>query len=175
MNQTDQIRSAIREIPDFPQKGVLFRDITTLLKQPEMLHLTADALYEHYKNKGITKVVGVESRGFLFGSILAYRLNAGFVPIRKKGKLPAETAAKTYDLEYGTDTIEIHKDALSSDDVVLLHDDLLATGGTINAAIELVESLNVKNIYINFLCELSDLKGREKLPQKYEVSAVVKY
>ncbi|MDE5606848.1 MAG: adenine phosphoribosyltransferase, partial [Bacteroidales bacterium] len=142
------LKRQIREIPDFPQKGVLFRDITTLLKQPEALRLAVDILYEHFKDKGFTKVVGIESRGFMLGGILADRLGAGFVPIRKKGKLPSGKISRTFQLEYGSDVIEMHVDALSPDDKVLLHDDLLATGGTTLAALDLIKSTGVREVAV---------------------------
>lgn len=162
-----QIKASIRDVYDFPKKGIIFKDITTAIKDPKILHLIADTLYEKYKDKGITKVVGIESRGFILGSILAYKLNAGLVLIRKQGKLPAVKVSKTYDLEYGCDTIEMHVDSVNENDVVLLHDDLLATGGTTVAAIELLESLNIKNIEICFLSRISELNGIDKLPKKY--------
>ena len=135
---TELLLSNLRSIPDFPIPGILFRDVTTLFKSAECLKELEDTLYEMYKDKGITKVVGIESRGFIMGASLAIRLGAGFVPVRKPGKLPAETIQESYQKEYGTDTIEIHKDAISENDVVLIHDDLLATGGTMLAAYNLV-------------------------------------
>lgn len=149
----------IREIPNFPIPGILFYDVTTLFKSPECLQELSDIMYEMYKDKGITKVVGIESRGFIMGPILATRLSAGFVPIRKPGKLPAETIEESYDKEYGKDTVQIHKDALNENDVVLLHDDLLATGGTMKAACLLVEKLHPKKVYVNFIIELKELNG----------------
>ena len=154
---------SIRDVPDFPKPGILFKDITTALKDADVLRFIVDSLYEQYKDKGITKVVGIESRGFIIGSILAYKLGAGFVLMRKPGKLPADTYQEEYDLEYGTDTLEIHKDALSVDDKVLLHDDLLATGGSANAALNLIYKTGAKDVMVDFLIELSFLKGREKL------------
>lgn len=150
----------IREIPDFPILGILFYDVTTLFKNAECLQELSDMMYEMYRDKGITKVVGIESRGFIMGPILATRLGAGFVPIRKPGKLPAETIEESYDKEYGKDTVQIHKDALNENDVVLLHDDLLATGGTMKAACELVKKLHPKKIYVNFIIELKELNGK---------------
>lgn len=135
----------LRVIPDFPKKGILFRDVTTLFKNPDSLRIIDDELYEIYKDKGITKVVGIESRGFVMGAVLARRLNAGFVICRKPGKLPADTIKQTYKKEYGEDSIEIHSDAIEPNDVVLIHDDLLATGGTIKAALDLVRKFNPKN------------------------------
>lgn len=159
MNREKLIES-IREIPDFPIPGILFYDVTTLFKNPEYLQELSDIMYGMYKDKGITKVVGIESRGFIMGPILATRLGAGFVPIRKPGKLPAETIEESYDKEYGKDTVQIHKDALNENDVVLLHDDLLATGGTMKAACELVKKLHPKKVYVNFIIELKELNGK---------------
>ena len=171
----EQVKSLIRDIPDFPQKGILFRDLTTALKDGGALKAIGNELKELYKDLGVTKVVGIEARGFIGGSILAYELNAGFVPLRKPGKLPADTISKTYDKEYGTDTIEIHRDAIDEHDVVVLHDDLLATGGTMAAAYELVKSLNPKKIYINFVVELSALEGRKAFPADAEITSLIVY
>ncbi|MDE7465928.1 MAG: adenine phosphoribosyltransferase [Muribaculaceae bacterium] len=171
----EQLSETIRCIPDFPTKGIMFRDITTLLKNPEALHTMSRALCDLYRDKGITKVVGVESRGFIGGSIMAYELGCGFVPARKPGKLPAVTVKKTYAKEYGTDTIEMHSDAIGPDDVVVIHDDLLATGGTMLACYELVKSMNPKKIYINFVIELEGLGGREILPKDCEVTTLLKF
>ena len=140
----------LRTVPDFPIPGILFFDVTTLFKDAECLKELENELYELYKDKGITKVVGVESRGFVMGALLASRLNAGFVLARKPGKLPAETIQETFAKEYGTDTIEIHKDAINENDVVLIHDDLLATGGTVKAAYNLVQKFNPSKTFINF-------------------------
>lgn len=169
------LKSVIRDIPDFPVKGILFRDLTTAFKNPEAMRIIAEELKSIYKDRGITKVVGIESRGFIGGAILANDLGAGFVPVRKPGKLPADTIKKSYSKEYGVDTIEIHSDAIDENDVVVLHDDLLATGGTMAAAYELVKSMNPKKIYINFLVELSDLNGRKAFPDDVEVSSLVTY
>lgn len=174
-NKMEQVKSLIRDIPDFPQKGILFRDLTTALKDGSALKVIGNELKELYKDLGVTKVVGIEARGFIGGSILAYELNAGFVPLRKPGKLPADTISKTYDKEYGTDTIEIHRDAIGENDVVVLHDDLLATGGTMAAAYELVKSLNPKKIYINFVVELSALEGRKAFPADAEITSLIVY
>ncbi len=171
-NRIEEAKQAVRNIPDFPIKGIQFKDLTTLMKSPQHLATVSDALYEMYKGKGITKVVGIESRGFIFGAVLAARLEAGFVPIRKPGKLPAEVISKTYDKEYGTDTIEIHRDAITTDDIVLIHDDLLATGGTILAALELVKSMGPRQVMINFVCGLKDLNGRDMLPKDIDVTTV---
>ncbi len=169
-----ELKELIRSVPDFPKKGIMFRDITTLLKDEKGIAGTLDQLYNLAKNKKITKVVGVESRGFILGGALAVKLGAGFVPIRKPGKLPAETISESYILEYGTDRIEIHKDAIQPGDIVLLHDDLLATGGTMEAACKLVEKLGARVEQISFLIELSFLNGRDKL-KGYEVHALVDY
>ena len=163
----------LRSIPDFPIPGILFRDVTTLFKNHECLKELEDTLYEMYKGKGITKVVGIESRGFILGASLAIRLGAGFVLARKPGKLPAETIQESYQKEYGVDTIEIHKDAISDNDVVLLHDDLLATGGTMLAAYNLVQKFTPKATYINFIIELSDLKGRDIFPKNVNVRSLL--
>ncbi len=157
----ERLVESIRTIPDYPKKGILFYDVTTLFKDPEALRLAADILYEMYKDKGITKVAGIESRGFILGAILAERLGAGFVMVRKPGKLPAETIEISYEKEYGTDTIQIHKDAIGPDDVVLMHDDLLATGGTMRAACQMVQTMKPRKVYVNFLIELKALHGRE--------------
>ncbi len=165
-------KDSIRDIMDFPKKGILFKDITTMLKNREHLNTLVDAIYNIYKDKGITKVVGLESRGFIIGTALAYKLNAGFVPIRKPGKLPAPTYDQKYSLEYGEDKIFIHQDALEDKDIVLLHDDLLATGGTASAAIHLLNKFNVKEVFVNFLVELDALNGRENLNTNYSVNSV---
>lgn len=163
----------IREIPDFPIPGIMFYDVTTLFKNAACLQELSDILYEMYKDKGITKVVGIESRGFIMGPILATRLGVGFIPIRKPGKLPAETIEASYDKEYGTDTIQMHKDALDENDVVLLHDDLLATGGTMKAACELVKKLKPREVYVNFLIELKELNGRSIFGNDVDVESVL--
>lgn len=164
----------LRTIPDFPVKGVQFRDITTLLKDPDAFKTLIDMTYELYKDEGVTKVVGIESRGFIVGAALAYRLGAGLVLARKPGKLPADTVSIAYEKEYGIDSIEIHADAISSDDVVLVHDDLLATGGTVAAAIELVKRFRPKSLSANFIIELADLDGRGKIPEDVPVTALLK-
>lgn len=160
MNKEELVKTT-RTIPDYPKPGILFYDVTTLLKNPKALHDVSERLYELYRDKGITKVVGIESRGFILGGILAERLGAGFVMVRKPGKLPAETIEVNYEKEYGTDTIQIHKDAIDETDVVLMHDDLLATGGTMKAACQMVESMHPKKVYVNFLIELKALNGRK--------------
>ena len=164
----------LREIPDFPIPGILFYDVTTLFKNAECLNEILNSLYELYKDKGITKVVGIESRGFILGGALAAKLNAGFVMARKPGKLPAETIEETYAKEYGTDCIQIHKDAISENDIVLLHDDLLATGGTMAAAYRLVEKCGAKKTYINFVIELQELNGRKAFPEEVDVTTLLK-
>jgi len=168
------LKKYIRSVPDFPKKGIMFRDITTLLKSPEAMKLTLKELLCLVEGLKIDKVVGIESRGFIFGAMLAERLNAGFIPVRKPGKLPAETESETYALEYGNDTIEIHKDAISNGDNVLIHDDLLATGGTARAAINLVEKMSGKVVQLSFIIELSFLNGRKKL-DGYDVRALADY
>lgn len=175
MTNIDKIRDAIRNVPDFPKKGIEFKDLTTVFKDAELFRMLADLLYDEYKDKGITKVVGIESRGFILGTILAYRLGVGFVLIRKPNKLPAETFSETYELEYGSDTVEIHKDSLNEDDVVLVHDDLLATGGTMKAAINLIKQTGVKHIYTSFIVELSFLNGRELLDNGYPIHSIVSF
>ena len=171
----EYIKSKIRDVIDFPTKGIVFRDLTTLFKDGEALHTMGDALVDLYKDKGVTKVVGIESRGFIGGSIMAYRLGCGFVPARKPGKLPSVTIKKAYAKEYGVDTIEIHSDAINENDVVVLHDDLLATGGTMAACYDLVKSMNPKKIYVNFVVELTALNGRKHLPADCEVTSLLKY
>lgn len=173
--ELEQLKSLIRDVPDFPTKGIIFRDLTTMLKNGEALQVMSKALADLYKDKGISKVVGIESRGFIGGSILAYELGCGFVPARKPGKLPSVTIKKAYAKEYGVDTIELHSDAIGPDDVVVLHDDLLATGGTMKACYELVKSMNPKKIYFNFIVELTALKGRDVLPSDCEVTTLLKY
>ena len=170
----EYLKSLIRDVPDFPKKGIIFKDITTLLKDPVGLSETANQLFDLAKDKRINKVAGVESRGFIFGALLAENLSCGFIPIRKPGKLPAETVSETYSLEYGTDTIQIHKDAISPGDRVLLHDDLLATGGTALAAANLIKKLGGEVVQISFIVELTFLAGREKL-KDYDVYSLVTY
>lgn len=170
----ESLKAHLRTIPDFPKPGIMFCDITTLLKDPDCLVETADRIYEMYKDKGITKVVGLESRGFMLGGLLAARLGAGFVPERKPGKLPADTVSVRYEKEYGFDVLEIHKDAITEDDVVLIHDDLLATGGTVCAAIDLVRRFNPKAVYANFIIELTDLPGRSVIPSDVPVEALIR-
>jgi len=169
----DELSASIRSVPDFPKAGIVFRDITTLLKDPQSFKAVNDILLDRYRNSRIDKVVGIESRGFIVGASLALQLGAGFVPIRKKGKLPATTIREEYALEYGTDTMEIHKDAITKGERILLHDDLLATGGTIAAAIKLIERLGGSIIEIAFLIELSFLHGRRNLGSQ-KIFSIVK-
>ena len=168
------IKSQIRNVKDFPKTGILFRDITTLLKNPESFNYTLDMLVDFAKDKKIDKVVGIESRGFIFGSVLAYKLKCGFVLVRKPGKLPAEKISISYLLEYGEDKLEIHKDAIQTGEKILVHDDLLATRGTTNAVCQLIEQLGGEIVQASFIVELSFLKGREKL-KKYDVRSIVNY
>ncbi len=168
------IKKMIRDVPNFPKEGIIFKDITTLLKDGKGFTETLNKLYELSKDKNITKVLGIESRGFIFGGALAAKLGVGFIPIRKPGKLPAEKISETYQLEYGSDTIEIHKDALDSNDKVLIHDDLLATGGTMKAACNLVKKAGATVEQISFIIELDFLNGREIL-QEYDIRALIHY
>ncbi len=168
------LQEYIRSIPDFPKKGIVFRDITTLLKNKAVFKRSIDMLYEEFRDARIDKVVSVESRGFIFGSALAYRLNAGFVPVRKPKKLPAKTLRQEYQLEYGTDALEIHVDAIEKGENVLVIDDLLATGGTISATCNLVKQLGGNIVAVAFLIELSFLNGRSKLPG-YKIFSIIKY
>ena len=165
----------LRCIPDFPKKGINFRDVTTLFGNPECLQIMEDELYDIYKNHGITKIVGIESRGFVMASALAVKLHAGVVLCRKPGKLPGDTVQESFSKEYGEDTIEIHNDSISENDVVLLPDDLLATGGTMKAAYNLVKKFNPKKIYVNFLIELVNegLNGREIFDKDTEITTLM--
>ena len=167
-------KSLIRDVPDFPKEGVIFKDITLLLQNPKALKETANALYKLLEGQKIDKVVGMESRGFIFGPILAKKFNAGFVPVRKPGKLPSKTLSETYDLEYGTDTLEIHIDGIEKGDRVLIHDDVLATGGTASATCKLIEKLGGEIVQLNFLIELTFLEGGSKI-NNYPVKSLVKY
>lgn len=171
----EYIKSKIRDVADFPTKGIVFKDLTTVFKDPRALHIIGWDLSQVYRDKGVTKVVGIESRGFIGGSILAFELGAGFVPARKPGKLPADVIRAEYAKEYGVDVIEMHRDAIGPDDIVVIHDDVLATGGTMKAAYDLVKSMGPKKIYINFIIELSALKGRENLPSDVEVTSLIAY
>lgn len=171
----DDVKNAIRDIQDFPKEGIVFKDITTALKEPELFAFTIDYLYNYYKDYGITKIVAIESRGFILGGALAYKLGAGFVPVRKPGKLPGEKFSVKYDLEYGSDTLEIHKDALNADDIVLVHDDLLATGGTALATNKLIQLCGAKSVSFSFLCELSFLKGIDKIHPISQVHSLFQF
>ncbi len=168
------LKTLIREVPDFPKPGILFYDITTLLKDPVGLHWAVDSLANHYIGRVIDRVVGIEARGFIFAPMVAYRLNAGFIPVRKPKKLPAETASVEYSLEYGKDSLEIHRDAISKGQQVLIIDDLLATGGTAAAVAQLVESQGGTVAGMGFLIELEFLKGKDKISQ-YDLHSVLKY
>ena len=169
----EEVKQQIRNIPDFPVKGIQFKDITTALRQPDCLRWMRNEMVNLYKDKGITKVVGIESRGFIIAPAVAMELGVGFVPIRKPGKLPAETVEISYQKEYGVDTIQIHRDAISADDIVLIHDDLLATGGTMAAAVELIKKFGVKKVYVNFIIELDVLNGRKVLTNATEVDTLI--
>lgn len=170
------LKKEIREIQDYPKKGINFKDITTLIKNPDALNFVIDSIVDEFKDKGITKVVGLEARGFIFGGAIASKLNAGFVPIRKKNKLPAEVISETYELEYGNDRIEMHVDGLLKNDIVLVHDDLLATGGTAFAALKMIERCGVEKIYFSFVCDLEfiDTQNKNAL-KKYPTQVLVKY
>jgi adenine phosphoribosyltransferase len=170
-----ELKEAIRDIPDFPKKGILFKDITTILKDAENFKKSVDILASRYENKKIDKVICIESRGFIFGAALAYKLNAGVIMVRKEGKLPHDTYSVTYDLEYGTDTLEMHKDSVEKDDNVLVVDDLLATGGTAKAVCDLLKKRDVNIVELCFLVELVSLKGREKLQEEYPVFSLIKF
>jgi len=169
-----KLESIIRTIPDFPKQGIMFKDITTVLQNAEALQYCVHSFYEYYKDKQISKVIGIESRGFIIGTALAYRLGVGFVPIRKPGKLPAEKIRQEYQLEYGTDTIEMHKDAVRLGERVILHDDVLATGGTMQAACSLVQQLGGNIVGLSFLIELAFLQPRKKL-SGFDILSLVQY
>ncbi|MFV0553359.1 MAG: adenine phosphoribosyltransferase [Mangrovibacterium sp.] len=170
------LKTYIRSIPDYPQAGVDFKDITTLLKNKDAFRQTVDEIVKHFTDKGITKVVCLESRGFILGGAIAYHLNAGYVPVRKPGKLPAEVIKESYELEYGTDTLEMHIDALDENDVVLIHDDLLATGGTALAALHLVEQLKVKKVYFSFISDLTFIETPNKKElRKYDMHTLIDF
>ena len=169
-----ELKDYIRSIPDFPKAGILFKDITTLLKDKSAFRRAVNSLCSRQSGKKIDKIVAVEARGFILGGAIAYKLGAGFVPVRKKGKLPALTNSVTYDLEYGTDTLQVHRDAIAKGDRILIVDDLLATGGTLRAVTDLVKQLDGKIAGIIFLIELTDLKGKEKL-KEFPVYSLIKY
>ncbi|MDR2684900.1 MAG: adenine phosphoribosyltransferase [Prevotellaceae bacterium] len=171
----EDVKKHIRDVYDFPIEGIVFKDLTTAFKNPDCMKFFENEMYNLYKNKGITKIIGIESRGFIMAPILGNKLGVGFVPIRKKGKLPAETVEVSYDKEYGTDVIQLHKDALTADDIVLIHDDLLATGGTMKSACELVKKFNVKKIYVNFLVELDFLEGIKKFEKDIDVKSLIHF
>ncbi len=170
----EYVQSKIRAINDFPKKGIIFRDITTAVKDPQAMRYMIDYLTDRYKDERIDYVAGIESRGFIFGAALAYKLGAGFVVIRKPGKLPAETISQEYELEYGTDKIEMHADAVEAGKKVLIVDDLLATGGTVDAAAKLLKKVGANVVGAAFIIELTDLKGREKL-KDIDVFSMVQY
>jgi len=170
----ENLKKAIRDIPDFPKKGIIFKDITPLLKNQKLFKKAISLISEHFKDRKIDLVVSVESRGFIFGAALAHKLGAGFVPVRKKGKLPYHTYSVTYDLEYGKDTLEIHQDAIGKGSKVLIIDDLLATGGTLAAVINLVKKMGGEIRGIGFLIELTFLKGRER-NKDYEIFSLIKF
>lgn len=162
----NEVKQSIRNVPDYPIKGIQFKDITTALSKPECLRWMRDEMVKRYKGLGITQVVGIESRGFIIAPAVAMEIGAGFVPIRKPGKLPAETITVSYTKEYGTDSVEMHKGALNENDVVLIHDDILATGGSLMAAVELVRKTGVRKIYANCIIELEGLNGRKYLEER---------
>jgi len=169
-----ELKNHIRDIPNFPKEGIIFKDISTLLKHPKAFQKSVDAIAATFKAKKVKYVVGVEARGFIFGAALAYKLGAGFIPVRKKGKLPYRTQSVTYQLEYGMDTLEIHEDAIPANSRVLVVDDLLATGGTVRAVVDLLKGQNVKIVGVAFLVELEFLKGKEKL-KDLPIYSVIQY
>lgn len=170
----DGLKNYIRDIPDFPKKGILFKDITPLLKNPKAFHSAVSLLADYFENRGIEQVVGIESRGFIFAAAVAYKMKAGFIPVRKKGKLPSVTEKISYQLEYGEDTLEIHQDSIEKGMSVLLIDDLLATGGTASAVCQLVQKLGGKVAGVGFLVELAFLHGREKI-KGYDLHALITF
>ena len=171
----EDLKKIIRDVKNFPKEGILFKDITTLLQDAKSFQQTVDLIAHRYINSGISKVIGVEARGFVIGSALAYKLCAGVALVRKPGKLPCETYKKSYDLEYGVDTLEIHKDAIEPDDVILLHDDLLATGGSANAALQLLRKFGNNPIYVSFLINLTFLDGIKRLGEAKDVHALIEF
>ena len=171
---TNDLKDRIRNIPNFPKPGIVFRDITTLLNDAEAFAKVIDIYTEHYKDKGINKIVAIESRGFIFGGALAYKMGAAFVPVRKLGKLPGDTIKKEYELEYGVDALEMHRDSIKAGDNVLVVDDLMATGGTLSASCGLVEKLGATIVGIAVLIELSFLKGQDKF-KNYDYLPLIKY
>ena len=168
-----ELIKTIRVVPDFPVKGIQFFDVTTIFKDPEAFEEVIERICKLYQDKGITKVAGIESRGFITGAAVAARLGAGFVPIRKPGKLPAQTVSESYAKEYGSDTIEIHSDAIEPGDIVLIHDDILATGGTAGAAVSLVKKFNPAAVYLNFIIDITDVPRTATIPEDVEVSALL--
>lgn len=178
MSQADQelLKSLVRTIPNYPKEGIMFRDITTLIKSPEGFQKTIDLLYERYKDRDIDAIAGIEARGFILGAALAYKMKKGFIPIRKKGKLPGEVISEEYELEYGTDTIEVHLDAIDRGGKVLLVDDLLATGGTAMGAIRLIETIGAHVQECAFVIDLPDLGGRKKITTHgHEVFTIIEF
>ena len=171
----EEVKKSIRNVPDFPKQGIQFKDVSTAFKDKKILKFIIEELRNYYKMHGITKVIGIESRGFILGSSLASELHAGFIPIRKPGKLPAETFNQSYELEYGSDSLEIHTDALDENDIVLIHDDLLATGGTVNAAVDLVKKFGVTKIYANFFVELDFLNGRQRIREGVPIWSLIHF
>jgi adenine phosphoribosyltransferase len=171
----DQLRAAIRDVPDFPQPGILFKDITPVLADPRLISLAIDGMIENFIDQKVDKVVGIDARGFIFGAMMAQRLGAGFVPVRKKGKLPWKTRGVDYSLEYGTNSVEMHVDALASDDRVILADDLLATGGTAGAAVKLIEETGATLLGSVFFIELAFLDGRQKLSQSGPIHSLLTF
>ena len=171
----EDVRKSIRNVPDFPKEGIQFKDVSTAFKDKKIFKFIVNEIKNQYDGCGITKVIGIESRGFILGSALAGDLHSGFIPIIKPGKLPADTFNQSYDLEYGSDSLEIHTDALEKDDVVLIHDDLLATGGTVNAAIDLVRRFGITRIYVNFFVELDFLKGRDRIDRDVHVWSLIHF
>lgn len=170
----DELKALIREVPDFPKPGINFYDITTLLKHPQGLRRTVDAMADEFRGMQVDTVIGIEARGFIFAPALAYHMGAGFVPVRKPGKLPSECASISYDLEYGQDALQIHRDAIGEGHRVIIADDLLATGGTARAVVDLVEELGGKVVGLGFVVELEFLPGRKKL-EGYDVRSLIKY
>ncbi|MDE6377854.1 MAG: adenine phosphoribosyltransferase [Duncaniella sp.] len=170
---TEYLMSHIRDVYDFPVPGIVFKDLTTLFKDARSLCIVGEDLAKLYRDKGVTKVIGIESRGFIGASMMALELGAGFVPVRKPGKLPADVISASFDKEYGKDVIEIHRDAITPDDVVVIHDDVLATGGTMNAAYSLVKSMGPSKVYISFILEIAALGGRANLPEGVEVTTLI--
>jgi adenine phosphoribosyltransferase len=169
------LRGLVRDVLDFPKKGIVFKDITPLLKDGNALRFMADQFSETYRGQQVDQIVGIESRGFILSPILAYQIGAGFVPVRKKGKLPAEKESITYSLEYGEDTLEIHKDAISKGTKVVVVDDLLATGGTAEAVVRLIERLGGEVVSLAFIVELTFLKGRDRFQDKYQIQSLIQY